>query len=189
MAAALSNNYTDIVILCADRQQEVFIRRFLKRNGIQNRRVRVRPYPAGRGSGEQFVREQYQVEVEAHRSRAAKLNIALIVMQDCDTRSVEDARARLEENATRLNDNERIAILLPKRNIETWIHFLISGAPVDESNSYPKLNRESECHDVVDQLGAKTEYRLTPNVPSSLQAACPEIRRILPAKRCVQPSK
>ena len=188
MAKALSDDYTEIVILCEDRQQEVFIRRFLKKNGIKNRRVRVLPYPAGRGSGEQFVREQYQFEVEEHRRRAAKLNIALIVMQDCDERSVEAARARLEQTVNR-HQNERIAILLPKRNIETWIRFLMDGGPVDESEHYPKLNRESECHDVVDRLGEKNEYRLTPNVPSSLRAACPEIRRILPAKRCVQSSQ
>lgn len=149
------------------------------------RRVRLRPYPAGQGSGEQFVREQYTVEVEAHRRRATRLNIALIVMQDCDITSVEDARARLEQSTARRSD-ERIAILLPKRNVETWIRFLIDGGPVDESVCYPKLNRESDCHEVADRLGAKNEYHLTPDVPISLQAACAEIRRIFPGKRCIE---
>lgn len=181
----MSENYTEIVILCEGRQDEVFLRRFLKQNGYGHHRVRCRPYPAGSGSGKQFVQAEYAKEVVEHRRRATRINIALIAMHDCDTRTMEESRAMLEQSAVR-HANERIALLLPRRNIETWIHFLQDGGPVDESTPYRKLPRESECHSVVDHLGAKHEYRLSDDVPSSLRAACSEIRRIFPGKRCVE---
>lgn len=189
----MSASYSEIVILCEGKQDEVFLRRFLKQNGYGPHRVRCRPYPAGRGSGKQFVQDEYAKEVVEHRRRATRMSIALIVMHDCDTNTMEEARlmlevrARLEGSAVR-SPHERIALLFPQRNIETWIHFLQDGGPVDESTPYRKLQRESECHRVVDRLAAKNEYRLSADVPSSLRAACPEIRRIFPGKRCVEPT-
>lgn len=186
MVEALSDNYTEIVLLCEGKQDEVFMRRFLTGNGVHRHRVRVRPYPAGQGSGSQFVQEEYSKEVFEHRRRANRMNIALIVMQDCDTRTVDERRKTLEQSAAR-EPNERIALLFPKRNIETWIRFLTDGEAVDETQRYPKLRgRESECHAAADRLASKDEYRLTPDVPDSLRAACAEVQRIFPAKRCVQ---
>lgn len=84
--------------------------------------------------------------------------------------------------------DERIAVLLPRRNIETWIHFL-NGEQVDETTVYPKLPRESECHAAVDRLAAKGEYNLSPDVPESLWVACSETRRVFPSKRYVESSR
>jgi hypothetical protein len=185
VAKALSDNYTEIVVLCEDRQQWVFVHRFLTKNGVHHRRIRWRPVPQGRGSGEQFVREQYPIEVTEHRKRNTRLNIALVVMQDCDTRTLQERRAALEGPQHREPD-EKIVTLLPRRNIETWIRFLTDGDAVEETVRYPKLSRESDCHEAVDRLAAKQEYHLSPNVPDSLRAACLEIRRIFPAKRCIE---
>lgn len=189
MAEALRDNYTQVVVLCEDRQHWVFAYRFLTQSGIHGRRIRARVSPSGHGSGEQFVREQYPIEVKEQRKRAARLNSALIVIQDCDVRPLEERRSTLELSAAR-GPNDRIALLFPKRNIETWINFLTDGEAVDEVDSYPKLRgREADCHDAADRLAAKNEYRLSADVPSSLRAACPEIRRIFPEKRCVEPAK
>jgi hypothetical protein len=91
----MSGNYTEVVVLCEDHQQWVFIRRFLIRNGVNPRRIRLRSYPGGRGAGEQFVREEYSKEVATYRSRSANLHIALIVMQDCDTKTEQERLAEL----------------------------------------------------------------------------------------------
>jgi len=182
----MSDDYTEIVVLCEDKQQWVFIRRFLIRSGIKSHRIRLRPYPAGQGSGEQFVREQYQNEVLAYRARANRMNIALIVMQDCDTNRVSSRKATLEAFEHREPD-ERIVLLFPRRNVETWIHFLTHGGQVDESRVYPKLaGRKSECWNAADHLAGKNDYTLTPDVPESLRTACPEIRRIFNGKRCIE---
>jgi len=183
----LSDSYTQIVVLCEDKQQAVFIRRFLIKCGENGHNIYIKSSPPGRGAGEQFVREQYPTELTGYRRRATMLNIALVVMRDCDTRSLEETRATLE-SATLRRSNDRIALLFPKRNIETWIHFLTNGEAVNEIDSYPKLRgRESDCHAAADRLAAKNEYRLSADVPSSLRAACPEIQRIRPEKRCLAP--
>jgi len=49
-----------VIILCEDRQQEVFARHFLiKKSGFGPREIRVLPLPNGKQSGEQYVRETY----------------------------------------------------------------------------------------------------------------------------------
>ena len=188
----MEDDYTELVVLCEDKQQEVFVRRFLTQSGVKRRRIRIRSYPAGAGSGEQWVRTQYPLEVREYRARSQRLHIGLLVMQDVDTATVEEACKELGKalSAIRLPpraEHERIALFFPRRNIETWIRFLTAGPLVDESVRYPKLYREeSRCHSAADRLAAKREYRLTRKVPASLRAACPEIRRLFPAKQCVE---
>lgn len=185
--ATLSDSYTHIVVLCEDKQQAVFLRRFLIKSGENSHNIYIKFNPPGQGAGEQFVREQYAIEVTGYRRRATMVNVALIVMRDCDTRTLEETRSTLERTVHR-RPNERIALLFPKRNIETWVHFLMDGKAVSETypKPYPKLRRESDCNHAVDRLAAKTEYRLSAEVPPSLRAACTEIRRIFPEKRCVE---
>jgi len=52
-------NYTWIVLLCEDRQHEVFMRTFLVGHGVPARRMRIKIASKGIGSAEQFVRNQY----------------------------------------------------------------------------------------------------------------------------------
>ena len=70
-----------LIVLCEDKQQEVFVCRFLKPR--TNHPIRIVSAPAGEGSGEQFVREQYPRELRA--LRAATVNAVLVVMLDADT--------------------------------------------------------------------------------------------------------
>jgi len=77
-----------LVLVCEDSQQESFALRFLKRAGWSTRRIRVEKAPAGRGSGEHFVRERYPVELSAYRAKAHLVDQALIVVIDGDNRGV-----------------------------------------------------------------------------------------------------
>lgn len=177
-----------VVILCEDRQQEVFIRRFLTECGM--RPIRVRICPPGEMAGEQFVRQEYPNEVRAFRSKAAYQQLALVVMIDADTQTVTnrlnalDTVLRESGQAVREAD-ERIALLVPRRNIETWIHYL-TGEPVNESDVYDRFENKSDCVPLVTRLAAKSTYRLRDDIPSSLRHACREIQRVLPDKHCVE---
>ncbi len=189
----MSDDYTEMIILCEDKQQEVFLRRYLIKNGINSRRIRVRAVPAGSGSGEQWVREEYPKEMREHRSRATRLHIGLVVMQDADQRSSNESSRELEEQLKASGQSprsvaERVGLFFPRRNIETWIEFLNTGSPADEKKRYPKLTEESDCYTGVDKLAAKNDYHLSSDVPASLRAACPEIRRIFPQKSCIDES-
>jgi hypothetical protein len=176
-------DYTEVIVLCEDRQQEVFARYFLVRCGINPRRIRVKISPTGEGSGEQFVRRNYPREVKAFRSRRY-LNISLIVFIDADPdHTVQDRWVQLEselENAAleRRKPDEKIAVFVPKRNIETWIYYL-KGTEVNEDAKYPKLETVSSCKPDVQRLAENRNHPLPDAAPDSLKRACPEMQRIL----------
>ncbi|RCJ28025.1 hypothetical protein A6770_24365 [Nostoc minutum NIES-26] len=179
----MSQRRVQIVILCEDRQQEVFARHFLKKRGfILDRNVRIQICP--KGAGEQFVREHYAVEVKAYRSKNYRLGM-LVVLIDADKKMVEERLKQLDDaliadaQQIRLSD-EAIAIFVPKRNLETWIHYLQS-VTIDEETEYPKFSKnESACKPCVENLVNQCYQGLNADAPPSLQAACGELQRILP---------
>jgi hypothetical protein len=174
-----------LVILCEDQQQAFFARHYFIQRGIHPRKIRVNINPGGQGSAEQYVREQYLREVIAYRSRSSHLAIALAVLIDADNYSVEQRMKQLtkvlEDNSQRpRQNNERIALFVPKRNIETWIHYLRDTA-VDEESDYPKLVRTGDCKpDVIRLVTEICPVGLPEDAPPSLQVACDELSRIMP---------
>ena len=176
--------YTQIVILCEDRQQEVFARHFLINCGIDRHRIRLNVAPIGKGSGEQFVRQQYPIEVQFYRTHCHRINIALAVLIDADTASLTDRFRQLENELIEASlpgrqSDEKIGIFIPKRNIETWIHYL-QGESVNEMETYPKFERnEGACKPLVAELAKNRNNPLPENAPSSLKVACDELPRIL----------
>jgi hypothetical protein len=139
---------------------------------------------SGEGSGEQFVREQYPRELRA--LRAATVNAVLIVMIDGDPAAGPTERsAQLDASCRQFgipprNPRDRVALLVPKRNIETWLAYL-SGATVNEADNYPRLDRPSDCkmhvQTLADMCGRR---RLRQTAPPSLIAGCGEFRNLFP---------
>ena len=181
----MSKRRVQIVILCEDRQQEVFARYFLKKRGFTGL-FRANICPEGSECGSDYVRKQYPVEVKAYRQNKNRVAIGLVVLIDADTGTLE---ARLNELASALNkdkqekrgSNEAIAIFVPKRNIETWIHYL-QGETVNEEAVYAKFkNNEAVCKKPVEDLADRCYSQSLPeDAPRSLQAACGELQRLLP---------
>lgn len=176
-----------VVILCEDRQQEVFIRRALREEGYDTRKIRVKRPDPGSQSAEQYVRERYPGEVRAQRTQSQYRTVSLVTMIDADTRTVEERHQDLEEELhkhrmPRREPTERIAVLVPKRNIETWIHYLFGNA-VDEATEYPKLKHESECQPAVVRFVeiCKPGASVPDDCPPSLQRAREEWQRIATA--------
>ncbi len=171
------------VILCEDRQQEVFARYFLETCGIQLIRVRVNP--AGKGSGEQFVREKYPQEVRTFRTKyPGQPDTRLVVLTDADAREVQERFRQLEDalegsGMLKRQPNERIGVFIPKRNIETWVHYLM-GQTVNEEDVYPYLARESDCKSYIQTLAKDRHNPLPDKAPPSLHTACQELPRIFP---------
>lgn len=177
------SDYTCIVILCEDRQQEVFARRFLEACGVDSKRIYPKTCPKGKQSGEQYVREEFPKEVVSYRKIAHHLSAGLVVLTDADIREVTD---RLKQLESILKENkiptrqpgERIGLFIPKRNIETWIHYLM-GESVNEQDVYSHLPRESDCKPHVAELAQKRYAPLPDNAPPSLKTACSELPRII----------
>jgi hypothetical protein len=172
-----------IVLLCEDSQHEAFVRRFLEGMGWNTREIRVERSPSAKGSAEQWVRERFPHELKVYRQRKQLAASALIAMIDADKKEKE-VQDRINEFEFECKskgipfrtESEAVAIAVPKRNIETWIHYL-NGQQVDEENEYQKLDRKRSCQSAVNRL---VEYckttGLTAEAPSSLAAACEEYR-------------
>ena len=179
------SKYTKVVILCEDRQQEIFARHFLINCGIRKQRIYAKVAPKGVGAGEQYVREKYPEEVGSYRRFCNHKKISLVVLIDADMNTVTDRLKKLDDELMKASlakrqSDEKIAIFVPKRNIETWISFL-QGQTVDEKERYPKYKKESVCKPLVKKLAVNCNHNKTlpENAPSSLKAACDELPRIL----------
>ena len=171
-----------VVLVCEDTQHEVFVRRFLRDMGWKVRDIRVEKAPQGRGSGEQFVRENYPSELRSLRGKPGRR--ALIAVVDGDKRGVDGRladfeRACVEQGVPSRRDEETVLLFVPTWAIETWLAYL-DGNIVDESHpGYPRLAHESECQSHVEVLaGMCRERALRLPAPLSLVAACGEYGRL-----------
>lgn len=175
----MSTRRVKIVLLCEDSQHEAFTRRFLKGMRWNIRELRVERSPSANGSAEQWVREEFPSELRIYRQRRPRAASALIAMIDADSKSVQGRINEFEEacNSQQIpfrTVDEAVAIAVPKRNIETWIHYL-NGEQVNEDATYPKLDRERGCKAAVDKLVKLCTARgLAAGMPPSLSKACDE---------------
>ena len=168
-----------IVLLCEDEQMACFARRFLKRRGLTARDIREEKAPPGKGSAEQWVRNRYPIELKAYRDEQAD---ALLILTDADRLSVEErlktlADECLKENVPQRRPEEQVILVVPDRNIETWLAYL-RGQDVDNTTVYEKYKAEADCRNevkVLDEMCRK--QRLREPAPESLVRACEEFKR------------
>lgn len=169
------------VLLCEDKQQEVFLRRFLKRRGCSERLARVEVAPNGRGAANNFVLSRFPRELSAIRRDA--VNRKLIVMIDGDAHGVAGRRRQFAEKCAAEGvparaATEPVALVVPTWNVEAWLAYL-GGATVDEAKKdYSRLTgREKDSWPLVDALVEMCDrQQLRPLPPPSLEAACGEYR-------------
>lgn len=174
-----------IVVLCEDKQQFTFAYRCLKRLGFRPRDIEAKFTGLGRagGAGEKYVRDQYAAEVAQVRRRHARS--ALLTVIDADTTTISVRERQLSRALTGAQEpraaTERIAHWIPKRNIETWIHFLL-GQPVNEQDPYPKFNgQERVCEPAAKRLALIVRARepSPPGTLPSLRHGVAETNRLL----------
>ncbi len=172
-------------MLAEDKRHQSLIRRYLYRAGFGLREIRFTELPSGRGCGEQWVRDHYVREVRAFRARSSKATTALIVAVDADVLDVIERAAQLQFALSngKLDPRapgERIAHLIPKRNVETWL-LCLTGQTVDELTDY----KRRAGLDVLAKPAAETLFEWSRDnavasrysIPS-LQIAISEVRRL-----------
>lgn len=171
-----------MVVLAEDSRHQRFVRRFLGELGYRRDHIRTLPLANGRGSGEQRVRETDAAEVAALRRRNARAATALVVVIDADMltvarRSDSFAEALVEQNLSARRDDESIAHLIPKRNIETWI-LCLGGDAVNEESDYKTRDLTGlVIRDAADEFFRRSRSSAEPSIPS-LDVALVEARRI-----------
>jgi hypothetical protein len=184
----MNSRRVTMVILCEDSQQAAFASRFLDKIGWDGV-IRIKNSPKADGSAEQWVRLKYPEELLWYRQHSSKAATALVVIIDADKKSLQErvdelnAECRSQDISVRKID-ERVALAIPMRNIETWIHYL-NGEAVDEVTTYSKLDRARECKNAVEKLVSFCRKANLPGTaPSSLIMACTEyhgrIKPIIP---------
>jgi hypothetical protein len=168
------------VILCEDLQSQVLLRRYLKARGFA--RIRALPLPAA--CGEQYVRENYAIQVRAQRtSHVAQV---LVVHIDADKGTVDNRRKQFADELTKhgldaRGHDEAIAVIVPRYETETWLHHYRGQRDVVETESYAKFSNDqaAAAAPTVDALLALVEGRATvpTNLPS-LALSIVELRRL-----------
>ncbi len=179
-----------VVALVEDGRHQNLIGEYLKRGGLKLHSMRFVRSPFARGSGEQWVRERFPLEVDAYRSRQARAETGLIVVIDADNRTVQkrfselDDALRSEKIAPLRAKNERIARVVPRRNVETWLLFLSerSDTQVEEKTDYKQTRKD---WDDLNKPSAEKLYRWTrPNAQPpngcipSLRVGVGELKRL-----------
>jgi hypothetical protein len=129
-----------VIVLLEDDHQKMLIYRYLINCGLNRHAIAIYRSPSGEGSAERWVRQRFVKETNVYRSRQART--ALIVMIDADTRTVQDRLNQLDQalrdSGSRIVvETERIARLVPKRNVETWI-LCLNEQSVDEETDYKR---------------------------------------------------
>lgn len=149
------NRDAQYFILCEDKQTQCFVRYFLTKHSIKREKIVCLPLPM-QGCGEQYVRENYPIELQKIRSKNFNA-IVLFVCIDADIKSVADKYKAFDnecavQNITTRTSLEPVVFFVPKRNIETWIEWLEDNEEIDEVTVYPHRKKESECKPQAEKL-------------------------------------
>ncbi len=175
-----------IVVVCEDNAHAVLIRNYLDRIGYNRRKLRFMTNPSGRGAGEQFVRKTYPSELDQYRKRNPQY-WRLVVVIDADVNPTLYREQQLADEAVAhglapRQKGEGVVHLIPKRNVETWVHQLL-GQPADEGTDYKlrytKQPENAYCRPAAEALASLVrDVNRQPDLPS-LVVAVQELREKL----------
>lgn len=179
------NTKAQVFILCEDTVHYHFAKKYFELLGFNNRRIIGKYNPRGRsvGSGAEYVKNNYEQEIKAFRSKVNHLDYVLVVIIDDDTK---DNARNLYHKYTPL-PNEAILIFSPARNIESWFHYIDTGdinvEIPDESGRIkdyaPHYKKGSKPTVFAKKLKEEICLNGLPlNAPSSLHHACNELKRL-----------
>jgi hypothetical protein len=93
----VSKRFAQVIVLLEDKQQRSFIGRLLQKLGYPIHKLNFLPTPAGKGSGADYVLEQYPLQVKALRPRAQYQSVALVVVIDGDNLTVAERNQQLTD--------------------------------------------------------------------------------------------
>jgi hypothetical protein len=143
-----------------------------------------RQCPTGRGGdAKRFVKVNHAAEVRAIRAKPY-LRAGVVTMIDADDASVQERKAELDtalaaDGQDCRQPDERIAVAVPRREIETWIHSLL-GSPADEESSYPRFRGdERQCAPAATEFARKCPSDMRKDDLPSLKDACKELAAFL----------
>jgi hypothetical protein len=189
---------TAVIVLCEDNRTFSFTRTYLKRCGIEDRGIRPIISPRGRGCGFDFVIKNFAAQVNAYKLVSARLHTWLVAIVDADTGTVAQRIGQMNAELTNAQEprvkairieDERIARLVPRQNIETWI-LALNSRPVSETVDYKNTIKSNEEWFALIPVASETFYTLTranaklpEGLIASLRHGVDEMRRVFQLAR------
>jgi hypothetical protein len=188
---------TAVIVLCEDNRTFSFTRAYLKRCGV-DRGIRPIISPRGRGSGFDFVIKNFAVQVKAYKLVSRRLHTWLVAIVDADTSTVAQRIGQMNAELTNAQEprvkairieDEKIARLVPRRNIETWI-LALNSRTVNETADYKGTIRDDEEWSTLIPVATETLHTLTranaqlpEGLIASLRHGVAEMRRLFQLAR------
>ena len=180
-------------VLCEDRCHYDFIRGFFISQGVEgNRKFNLcADLPEGKGSAEQHVKKHFYSALRSY-ARSGE-NIFLIVALDADTSDSKEILQLLngiaqENGGDEIKDSDKLFLMLPKRNIETWFEWFdainTGNVSVDETIDYKQRHKKAKSQKYgenfskmyMEYLG-KNDKSTCELAPPSLQLACDDFAK------------
>ena len=195
----MGDRIAEVIVLAEDLRSGRLVQRDVER-ALNPRGVRLRIAPAGKQSAYDWVIQSYPVEMKSHRNRVSKgANLSAVAVHvDADNLTVQQRSSQLAEALRAQGEpprgpGERIAVIVPRRNMETWIHGL-TAVPVDEQYDFKRdeagriapntRQRERMCDERIGPAAQELHRLSRPNAPSppdtlpALILAIEELRRL-----------
>lgn len=152
------------VLLCEDKEHERFFRRLLVGKWFGRGKLRVERIPNREGAGDAYVLANYAREARYARSRHFE-NYALIVAIDGDRKKLQGRLRELdrklrEAGIPERGNDEKIAVFVPTRSIETWELWLCGARDLDEEMDCKRRFQEAgRCGDVSPKKAVESWFR------------------------------
>ena len=181
---------TAVIVLCEDNRTFSFTRTYLKRCGIEDRGIRPIISPR--------VIKNFAAQVNAYKLVSARLHTWLVAIVDADTGTVAQRIGQMNAELTNAQEprvkairieDERIARLVPRQNIETWI-LALNSRTVSETVDYKNTIKSNEEWFALIPVASETFYTLTranaklpEGLIASLRHGVDEMRRVFQLAR------
>jgi hypothetical protein len=145
----VSSGVSQIILLCEDDGHRRLAVAYMNRCRI-NRRVVVEKVASRlqRGGNVDWVLREFPAELRACRQRHQRAKTLLVVVVDADNLTVDERRRQLNDRLEvagyeELTANDPVALLIPRRHIETWIRSLLGEEVTedDDCKDWKKLTK------------------------------------------------
>jgi len=174
----------NIVLVCEGWRDSAFARGFLEKSG--NRKIHDKRNP--RGSGHGWVRRQFVEEVAALARFSEGWGVLGLLDEDgqgVSVRESEIAEAMRERNLGSLSAGNGRCLLLPTRNLETWLYWLKSRqdgmlVSIDETTDFKRQSpggmpriADRDCRPMGEHLHTLDHTQMPEGHPSMLRKDWP----------------
>ena len=182
-----------IVLVCEGWRDSAFARGFLAAAGIDGRTIEPKTNPGG--SGHDWVRTQFVAEVATLARFSEGRGVLGLLDEDGEGVTVREREIADQLKARGLPSlaaREGRCLLLPTRNLETWLYWLTaqcsgSSLSVDETTDYKKAGppagasriRNEHCRPAGEYLHTLNHTQIPPGCPPMLKQALGRLRDFL----------